>query len=78
MSFLHYFPAAISNHLSEKQKYALSYTIAKYRFDLVLSPPVIHYRLFQGGDSALVSVSCFGVRVSVMFHFMFVQCSLYF
>ena len=28
---------------------------------------------FQGGGSDEVSVSCFGVRVSVMFHFMFVH-----
>ena len=28
---------------------------------------------FQGGASDVVSVSCFGVRVSVMFHFMFVH-----
>ena len=28
---------------------------------------------FQGGGSDVVSVSCFGVRVSVMFHIMFVQ-----
>ena len=28
---------------------------------------------FQGGGSDVVSVSCFGVRVSVMFHFMFVH-----
>ena len=28
---------------------------------------------FQGGGSNVVSVSCFGVRVSVMFHFMFVH-----
>ena len=27
----------------------------------------------QGGSSDVVSVSCFGVRVSVMFHFMFVH-----
>ena len=27
-------------------------------------------RPFQGGDSDVVSVSCFGVRVSVMFHLM--------
>ena len=26
-----------------------------------------------GGGSDVVSVSCFGVRVSVMFHFMFVH-----
>ena len=38
-----------------------------------LSAPVIHYWPFQGGGSGLVSVSCFGVRVSVMFHFMFVN-----
>ena len=40
-----------------------------------LSPPplVIHYWPFQGGGSDVVSVSCFGVRVSVMFHFMFVH-----
>ena len=31
-------------------------------------PPVIHYWPFQGGGSGVVSVSCFGVRVSVMFH----------
>ena len=36
-----------------------------------LIPPVIHYSPFQGGGSDVVSVSCFGVRVSVMFHFMF-------
>ena len=29
--------------------------------------------LFQGGGSDVVSVSCFGVRFSVMFHFMFVH-----
>ena len=28
---------------------------------------------FQGGGSGVVSVTCFGVRVSVMFHFMFVH-----
>ena len=28
---------------------------------------------FQGGGSGVVSVSCFGVRVSVIFHFMFVH-----
>ena len=28
---------------------------------------------FQGGGSDVVSVSCFGVRFSVMFHFMFVH-----
>ena len=38
-----------------------------------LSPPVIHYWPFQGSGSGVVSVSCFGVRVSVMFHFMFVH-----
>ena len=27
----------------------------------------------QGGGSDVVSVSCFGVRISVMFHFMFVH-----
>ena len=35
------------------------------------SPPVIHYCPFQGGG--MVSASCSGVRVSVMFHFMFVH-----
>ena len=30
-------------------------------------------RLFQCGGSDVVSVICFGVRVSVMFHFMFVH-----
>ena len=28
---------------------------------------------FGGGGSDVVSVNCFGVRFSVMFHFMFVQ-----
>ena len=28
---------------------------------------------FQGGGSDVVSVSCFGVRVSVMLHFIFVH-----
>ena len=41
-----------------------------------LSPPVIHYRQFQGGGSGVVSVSCFGVKsfgdVSLY------VCSLYF
>ena len=30
----------------------------------------------QGGGSDVLSVSCFGVRVSVMFHFMFVHYTL--
>ena len=34
---------------------------------------VIHYWPFQGSGSDVVSVSCFGVRFSVMFHFMFVH-----
>ena len=38
-----------------------------------MKPPVIHYRPSQGGGSDVVSVSCFGVRVSVMFHFIFVH-----
>ena len=38
-----------------------------------LSPPVIHCWPFRGGGSDVVSVSCFGVRFSVMFHFMFVH-----
>ena len=41
-----------------------------------LSPPppqVIHYCPFQGGGSDVVSVACFDVRVSVMFHLMFVH-----
>ena len=42
-----------------------------------LSLHVIVNDVFQGNGSGVVSVSCFGVRVSVMFHFMFV-CSLYF
>ena len=33
----------------------------------------ILYVQFQGGGSDVVSVRCFGVRVSVMFHFMFVH-----
>ena len=35
--------------------------------------PIIHYCPFQGGGSGVVSVSYFGVRVSVMFNFMFVH-----
>ena len=35
--------------------------------------PVIHYWPFKGGGSGVVSVACFGVRVSVMFHIMFVH-----
>ena len=34
---------------------------------------VIHYRPFQCSGYGVVFVSCFGVRVSVMFHFMFVH-----
>ena len=30
-------------------------------------------QLYPAGGSDVVSVSCFGVRVSVMFHFMFVH-----
>ena len=39
----------------------------------MFKPPVIHYWPFQGGGSDVVSVACFGVRVSVMFHLMFVH-----
>ena len=35
--------------------------------------PSIHYCPFQGGGSDVVSVSCFDVKDSVMFHFMFVH-----
>ena len=38
-----------------------------------LSPQVFNHCPFQGGGSDVVSVSCFGVRFSVMFHFMFVH-----
>ena len=34
---------------------------------------LLYQSRFQGGGSDVVSVSCFGVRVSVMFHFMFVH-----
>ena len=34
-------------------------------------PPVIHYRLFQGDGSDVISVAFYGVRVSMMFHLMF-------
>ena len=37
-----------------------------------LSPQVIHHGPFQGCGSGMVSVACFYVRVSVMFHLMFV------
>ena len=37
MSFLHYFHAAISSHLSEKPKYVLFYMVAKHRFDCIVS-----------------------------------------
>ena len=36
-------------------------------------PPVVRCWPFQGGGSDVVYVSCFGVIVSVMFHFMFVH-----
>ena len=36
-------------------------------------PPSNSLLPFLGGGSDVVSVSCFGVRVSVMFHFMFVH-----
>ena len=35
--------------------------------------PFVYIKLSQGGGSDVVSVNCFGVRFSVMFHFMFVQ-----
>ena len=34
---------------------------------------MVHYWPFQGGGSGVVSVSCFGVRVSVLFHFIIVH-----
>ena len=37
-----------------------------------LSPPV-NSLPFQGDGSGVVSVACFGVRVSVMFYLMFVH-----
>ena len=40
---------------------------------IMFKTPVIHYLLFHGGGSDVVSVACFGVIVSVMFHLMFVQ-----
>ena len=36
-------------------------------------PPVNYYWPFQGGGFDVVSVACFGVRVSVMFYLMFVH-----
>ena len=36
-------------------------------------PPVIHYCPFQGDGSDVASVACFGVRVSVMCHLIFVH-----
>ena len=43
-----------------------------------LSPPPPSNSLlsFQGGGAGVVSVSCFVVRVSVIFHFMFVHYTL--
>ena len=35
-----------------------------------------YFLKLQGGGSDVVSVRCFGVRVSVMFHFMFVHYTL--
>ena len=53
--------------------YHISYGGRGWARKTSLSPPVNNYRPFQGGGSDVVSVSCFGVRVSVMFHFMFVH-----
>ena len=40
-------------------------------------PSTAQYRLADwGGGSDVVSVACFGVRVSVMFHLMFVHYTL--
>ena len=39
----------------------------------MFKPPVIHYCPLQGSGSGVVSVASFGVRVSVMFHLMFVH-----
>ena len=47
------------------------YYIVEWQFGILMrinTPPK-----FQGGGSDVVSVSCFGVRFSVMFHFMFVH-----
>ena len=41
--------------------------IWNFQFQSIIKCP------FQGGGSDVVSVRCFGVRVSVMFHFMFVH-----
>ena len=38
-----------------------------------LSPPSNSLLTVQGGGSGVVSVSCFGVRVSVRLHFMFLH-----
>ena len=48
----------------------------KHKSGTGLRHPVFHYLPFQGGGSGVVSVSCFGVRVSVMFSLY--VCSLYF
>ena len=50
----------------------------KYKFCLSVNPPgsatsPVDIGDNQGGCSDVVSVSCFGVRVSVMFHIMFVH-----
>ena len=50
------------------------YHISYGGFKTSLSPPpVIHWWPFRAGGSDVVSVACFGVRVSVIFHLIIVQ-----
>ena len=55
--------------------YHISYggEVARKKTSLSPPPPGIRYRPFQCGGSDLVSVACFGVRVSVMFHLTFIH-----
>ena len=48
-------------------------TSARILFTSINVDIIEQNRFNQGGGSGVVSVSCFGVRVSVMFHFMFVH-----
>ena len=60
---------------SDKLKNMISYKCMSYNLSGIwqFTCFVLAQTRFQGGGSDVVFVSCFGVRVSVMFRFMFVH-----
>ena len=71
MSFLDYFHAAISNHLSEKPKIYLVYMVAKHRFDYNIN-------VFFTGSSTGIEWSLFFTKdKSRLFHMVSIINSLH-